>query len=213
MVAANVGSKYPWLKSEEQEDACSSSSDEEMEEETLELDKTPKSSDASTSRSKVNEGNNLKPTDAAGMDEEEDHESDDDNPRPGAFRITTTETSALVTHHSVDVELAEERDLESDGENLRPVVSVITATETSAHVTHHSVDVELAEKRDLESDGENLRPGVFDIMATETSAPDVFTNVWHYKLRPLQLNFHAVDRWMKDDLTLRVEPLGGKFGP
>ena len=146
-----------------------------MEEETLELDKTPKSSDASTSRSKVNEGNNLKPTDAAGMDEEEDHESDDDNPRPGASRITTTETSA--------------------------------------HVTHHSVDVKLVEEEDNESDEENPRPGVFDIMATETSAPDVFTNVWHYKLRPLQLNFHTVDRWMRDDLTLRVEPLGGKFGP
>jgi hypothetical protein len=33
---------------------------------------------------------------------------------------------------------------------------------------------------------------------------------WQYKLSPFSMDEETIERWMNDDQTLRVEPLGGE---
>jgi len=40
--------------------------------------------------------------------------------------------------------------------------------------------------------------------------PDLFNPGWQYKLSPLRMDEETIDKWMTDDQTLRVEPLGGE---
>ena len=41
--------------------------------------------------------------------------------------------------------------------------------------------------------------------------PDLFNPGWQYKLSPFSMDEETVERWMTDDQTLRVEPLGGEW--